>query len=144
IILDQHVHSFDEPQKQRLSFGLLVIEGDTLLVAVDVPEIGVALAAVAPGAHRIPFARALELDDFGPISARIIVQNGPAMCSVRSSTLSPSSGPAISTAATILPLQDLPLPRRQGERVGVRWPGRLNQEATHLTVPSLCNGPLPF
>src|SRR5437660_3183212 len=39
--------------------------GDALLVAVDVAEIGVALAAVAPGAHRIPFARAFELDDLG-------------------------------------------------------------------------------
>src|SRR6516162_10187841 len=42
---------------------LLVVEGDALLVAVDVAEIGVALAAVAPGAHRIPLARAFELDD---------------------------------------------------------------------------------
>src|SRR5262249_35273797 len=28
-----------------------------------------------------------------PMSARIIVQNGPAMCSVRSRTLTPASGP---------------------------------------------------
>jgi hypothetical protein len=30
VVLDQHVHAFDERQKQRLSFGLLVGEGDAL------------------------------------------------------------------------------------------------------------------
>ena len=66
IILDQHVDAGGELDEQRLSLGLLVIEGDALLVAVDVAEIGVALGAVAPGAHRIALARALELDHLGP------------------------------------------------------------------------------
>ena len=65
VILDQHVDAGDELEKQPLSFGLLVIEGDALLVTIDVAEIGVALAAVAPGAHRIAFAGALELDHLG-------------------------------------------------------------------------------
>ena len=54
VVLDEDVHAFDEPQKQRLGFELLVIEGDPLLVAVDVAEIGFALAAIAAGAHRPP------------------------------------------------------------------------------------------
>jgi len=63
IVLDQRVYAFDQPQKQRPPLGLLVIEGDALLVAVDVAETRVALAAVAPGARRIPFSRAFDLDD---------------------------------------------------------------------------------
>ena len=45
VVLDQHVHGFDEPQEQRLPSKPLVIERDALLVAVDVAETGVALGA---------------------------------------------------------------------------------------------------
>jgi hypothetical protein len=99
IVLDQRVYAFDQPQKQRPPLGLLVIEGDALLVAVDVAETRVALAAVAPGARRIPFARAFDLDDFRTHLGQDHRAERSGHGSVRSSTFSPCSGPSRSAAA---------------------------------------------
>ena len=66
VILDENIDALDELQKQRPSLGLLVVERDALLVAIDVAEIGVALAAVAPGAHRVALARPFELQHLSP------------------------------------------------------------------------------
>jgi hypothetical protein len=63
IVLDQHVHIGDELEKQCPSFPLLVVKSNALLIAVDVTEVSVALAAVAPSAGRIPLPRPFQLDD---------------------------------------------------------------------------------
>ena len=65
VVFHEHVHAGDELEEDLLAAGRLVIERQAFLVAVDVAEVGIALAAVAHGARGIARPGPLHLDHVG-------------------------------------------------------------------------------
>src|SRR4026209_2126259 len=65
VVLHEHVGGDDQLREDLAAARALVVEGEALLVAVDVAEVRVALAAVAHAARGVARARALQLDHLG-------------------------------------------------------------------------------
>ncbi len=94
-ILNHNIRFVGEASQQICAFFGAQIDSDALLASIDTIEV----AGVAAGNHRseatriVTTPRHLNLDDVGAgVSARFIVQNGPASTRVRSITRIPASG----------------------------------------------------
>src|SRR5262249_1995760 len=83
VVLHEHIRAGDQLEEDLPAARGFVVEGDALLVPVDVAEVGVALVAVSHGAGVVTSAWALELDhlrahvseDHGAVGSRHVLRH---------------------------------------------------------------------
>ena len=66
IVLHQDIRPLHQLEEDLPALRLFVIEGDALLVAVDVAEVPVSFVPVSHGPRGVPLAGAFDLDHLGP------------------------------------------------------------------------------
>jgi len=89
-IFNENVTVLDELQQNLFAFLRFQIDGNTLLVAVEIGKKSGTEPFEPPGA--IAFSRAFDFVNIAPISARTRPQVGPMTAWPSSSTLMPSNG----------------------------------------------------